>query len=164
MEEKVRNEKVEKIIKKYTYYTTAAGLVPIPVADLVLISGLQLKMISEISAEFEVKFSKNVAKNIIGSLLGFILPNTLTKAFLSSAAKTVPGLGTFLGIATMPVMTGAATWSLGQIFQQHFEKGGSLEDLYADKYEKEMKEKYEEGKKVAEEVKEEVKAEKKEKK
>jgi len=156
-EKAMKNEKVAGIIRKYTYYTTAAGLVPIPVADLLLISGLQVKMIHDMSIEYDVPFKKNTVKSIIGALLGYIVPQSMTRTVLGSALKTIPGIGTILGVISMPIFTGGATWTLGQIFYSHFEKGGTLEDFVAEDYKEEVIEKFEEGKKVAKKVKEDVK-------
>lgn len=153
----MKNAEVASIIRKYTYYTTAAGLVPIPIADLVLISGLQVKMIHDMSKEYGIPFKKSTVKSIIGALLGYIVPQSMTRTVLGSALKTIPGIGTILGVVSMPIFTGGATWTLGQIFNSHFEKGGTLDDFVAADYKEEVKSKFEEGKKVAKEVKEEVK-------
>jgi len=153
----MEKENVENIIKKFTYYTTAAGLMPIPIVDLVLISGLQVKMIFKLSREYNIPFKENTAKSIIGALLGYIVPQSITRNVLSSALKTVPGLGTLLGVVSMPVFTGGATWTLGQVFVSHFEKGGTLDDFDAEEYKKEVKNKFEEGKKVVEKIKKDVK-------
>jgi Mrp family chromosome partitioning ATPase len=43
--------------------------------------------------------------------------------------RVLPGVGTILSSATMPILGGTSTYALGLIFVRHFEAGGSLQDF-----------------------------------
>ncbi len=122
-------EGAEQITEKYRRWSFVAGVVPVPVADVAALTGVNLKMLSDLSSHYGVEFSESRAKKIIGALLGGVVPTMFAASAVGSAIKTVPGIGTVLGAFTMPVFAAAATTGLGKIFVRHFEKGGSLEDL-----------------------------------
>jgi hypothetical protein len=48
-----------------------------------------------------------------------------------SAIKVLPGVGTFFGAGTLPLMAGAVTYATGRMFIAHFESGGTLIDFDA---------------------------------
>lgn len=152
----IKREEVDKIIRHYTYYTTAAGLIPVPVADLVLISGLQLRMAYLLSEKYNIPFKKHRVLAIFGSLVGYIVPSSFTKTFMSSMLKIVPGIGTVLGVVSMPIFTGATTWTLGQIFSRHFENGGDFNDFTVEDYKQDLKDAFKEGVRVAKEAKSDI--------
>jgi len=149
----MKQENIDKIIRHYTYYTTAAGLLPIPVADLVLISGLQIRMVYVLSQEYDIPFKKNRVISVIGALFGYIIPNSFTRTFVSSLLKIIPGIGTILGVVSMPIFTGAATWTLGQIFARHFDKGGNIMNFSVEDYKNDLKDAFKEGLNIAKEAK-----------
>lgn len=149
----MNQESIDKIIRHYTYYTTAAGLLPIPVADLVLISGLQIRMVYSLSQEYDIPFKKSRVISVIGALFGYIIPNSFSRTFISSMLKIIPGIGTILGVVSMPIFTGAATWTLGQIFARHFESGGNIQNFSVEDYKNDLKDAFTEGMKVAKEAK-----------
>jgi uncharacterized protein (DUF697 family) len=50
-----------------------ASLVPVPLFDLLALSGVQLKMLHSLTKLYEVPFSKNLGKSSIASLLGGVM-------------------------------------------------------------------------------------------
>lgn len=104
----------------------AAGLVPLPIADLVMVAGVQLKMLARISTIYGIPFQQNRAKAAIGSLLGFVFPHAMSTGRVSSVVKAIPVLGILAGTPSMVLFSGAYTWALGNVFIRHFESGGTL--------------------------------------
>jgi uncharacterized protein (DUF697 family) len=104
----------------------AAGVIPIPVVDWVVLSGIQLKMLHKLTQLYEIPFSKNVGKSLISALLGGMLPTYATASVAGSLMKLVPFGGTATGMMTMSAFGGASTYALGKVFIQHFESGGTL--------------------------------------
>lgn len=120
-----KNEWTEKVIKKYSYVSIAIGLVPIPVVDLVALTGLQLKLIKDLSAFYGVSFSKERTKNIIASLAGASVPLGLTRG-VCSILKIVPVIGFTVTAVSMSALSAASTYAIGKIFVRHFESGGTF--------------------------------------
>ncbi len=119
----------EHITEKYRRWSFVAGVVPVPFADVAAISGVNLKMLSDLSDHYGVEFSEGRGKKIVGALLGGVVPTVFAAGYVGSAIKAVPGVGTVLGAFTMPVFAVAANTGLGKIFVRHFENDGTLEDL-----------------------------------
>jgi uncharacterized protein (DUF697 family) len=126
-----------------------AGLVPVPVLDLAAVSGVQLKMISEISKIYGVPFHESRGKAAIGALIGFALPHVFTVGLLGSAVKALPLVGALAGAPTMALLSGAAAYALGKVFIQHFESGGTFLNFKPEDVQEYFKAQFEEGRKVA---------------
>jgi hypothetical protein len=47
----------------------------------------------------------------------------------ASLVKSLPGGGWLVGGATQMLLSGASTWALGQVYCQHFEANGNLEEI-----------------------------------
>jgi uncharacterized protein (DUF697 family) len=136
-----------------------AGLIPVPILDLVAVSGAQLKMLAEISKIYDVPFQESRGKAIAGSLIGSVVPGALSFGAIASLLKAVPVAGTFLAGGTMVMFCGASAWALGKVFIQHFESGGTFLTLEPEKVREYFKAQFEEGKKVATTMKAEEKVE-----
>jgi uncharacterized protein (DUF697 family) len=149
----------QKTVKKYMYWSMGAGLVPVPILDLVAVSGVQLKMLAALSKVYGIRFQKSSGKAAIGSLVGFIVPNTLSYFAFSSVAKTFPGLGSVAGATTMVLFSGACAWALGNVFIQHFESGGTFLDFDPDAVREYFRAQFEEGQRMAATMKPGEKAE-----
>ncbi len=147
---------LQTILKKHIVLTGAAGLIPAPVVDLASITAIQANMIREISNHFGVEFKENLCRNIIGALVTGTGIVSLGTAAASSLMKSIPLLGTFGGMLTMPIIAGASTYALGKIFIEHFEDGGTLLDFKPETVKEQFKKEYQEGKKVAANLKEEI--------
>src|ERR1039457_5592843 len=65
--------KALKTVKNYMWWSMGAGLIPFPWVDMVAVSGVQLKMLSEISKIYDVPFQLNRGKAVVGSLIGSIV-------------------------------------------------------------------------------------------
>lgn len=126
-------ERAKALVKSYLGWSGVAGLIPVPAADVVAITALQLRLISGIADIYGVPFKQNAAKSILTSLLGSIVP-TSTASVVSSLVKAVPGIGTLFGVATLPAFAAASTYAVGKVFIAHFEAGGTLLDFEPAKF------------------------------
>ncbi len=118
-------EQAQGIVKNYMWWSMGAGLIPIPIVDVATVSGVQLKMLSELAKVYDVKFTKNAGKSIIAALLGGLTSDALSKSYFTSAVKSIPIVG-IVGSVSMPIFSGATTWAIGTIFIQHFASGGTF--------------------------------------
>ena len=146
--DQLKSDNASRIIKKYMYWSMGAGLIPIPLFDIAAVSGVQLKMLNELSKIYEIEFSENMGKSIVAVLLGSITADSLSRSTFTSFIKTIPIIG-IIGSVSMPLYSGAATWAIGKVFVQHFASGGTFLDFDPKKVKEYFTELYEQGKTIA---------------
>jgi uncharacterized protein (DUF697 family) len=139
-------------IRKYVYSAMAVGLIPAPVVDLAGLTALQIKMVHSLAKHYDVPFMEDLGKSAITSLVGAVGPITLARGTFGSLVKAIPVIGTAVGIATQPVLSGAFTYAVGKVFIQHFEAGGTFLDLDPKKVKAHFAQQFQEGKLVAKEI------------
>ncbi len=144
-----RSERVDALVRNNMIYATALGLIPIPWVDVVAVTAVQISMIKSICDEYDVDYNEAAAKTFVTALGG----STFAKLG-ASLIKTIPIVGTFVGGASMAVLSGASTYAVGKVFKKHFEDGGDLNNFNADSWRKFYEEMFQEGKKEAEKVEE----------
>lgn len=118
-----------QIINRHAAYGAIGGLLPLPVLDLAVIVGVQVKMISELADVYGVSFSENAVKGYIAALIGGSLPMTGFSGAVGSAVKSIPAVGTLIGMFVVPGVAAASTWAVGKVFAWHFASGGDLSDF-----------------------------------
>jgi uncharacterized protein (DUF697 family) len=131
-----RTDRAYEIVGSYWKWSAVSGLIPVPILDVAVVTGVQLKMIADLAKLYGIPFREDLAKSVAGSLLGAASApflSTATLGVLSPALKFVPGIGTVLGVITMPGFNAAATYALGRVFIQHFESGGTFLDMDPEK-------------------------------
>ncbi len=132
MTDEQRDDAASKLVDRFSLWSGAAGLIPVPLVDIAAVGGVQIQMLRRLSEIYAVPFSDNRGKSIIASLAGSVLPAstaTTTAMGVSSILKSVPGVGTVIGALTMPVFSAGATYVIGKVFIQHFASGGTLLDF-----------------------------------
>jgi uncharacterized protein (DUF697 family) len=117
-----------KLVERFALWSGAAGLLPLPLIDVVAVGGLQLQMLRRLSQLYGVPFASNRGKSIIASLMGSMIPATSGMG-VASALKTIPIIGTAAGTLTMSGVSAGATYAIGKVFIQHFASGGTLLDF-----------------------------------
>jgi uncharacterized protein (DUF697 family) len=123
-----REQLATKLVSRFALWSGAAGLIPVPVVDIVTVAGVQLQMLRRISQIYNVSFSENRGKALIASLAGSLIPASSGLGAVS-ALKAVPVVGTLTAGLVMPVLSAGATYAIGKAFIQHFESGGTLLDF-----------------------------------
>lgn len=141
--------KADNIIYSHLGFAMIAGAIPIPIADIVAVTAIQMDMLRQLSELFDVDFNSELGKSLISSLIGSTIGTTIGRMG-ASAVKAIPGIGTILGIGSQVILSGATTYAIGKVFQSHFQNNGKLSDFSIET----MKAKFEEllniGKSVAE--------------
>jgi uncharacterized protein (DUF697 family) len=143
-----RRARADNTIKNHVVVAMSLGLVPVPVFDLALLIGNQIKMVHGLSQLYGVPFKENSVKSIIVALVAGSLP-VAGIASLSTGAKLIPGIGSLLGSGGVAVTGGALTYAVGRVFASHFESGGTLLDFKVSKVRGLFKKELERGKAVA---------------
>ena len=124
-----RQSHADTIVNQYATYSAGAGFIPMPLIDMAAITGLQLKMIRDMSKVYEIPFRKERAKSIVSALVGGVGSTALAYGAGGAVLRSVPFLGPVLGILSMPAFGYAATYAVGRVFVQHFESGGTFLDF-----------------------------------
>lgn len=144
--------RAESLVRKNVYICAAVGLVPIPVFDLVALTGLQLNMLYRLSKIYDIPFKQEAARSVLAALVGGGGSTALAQSVSASSVKSIPILGSIIGGVAMPVLAGATTYAVGKVFIQHFESGGTFLTFNPEKVKDYFAKMKEEGKSVAAEV------------
>jgi uncharacterized protein (DUF697 family) len=143
-----RGLRVARIGKNHILAAMGIGLVPIPLVDIVGVFGVNLDMIRKLCAEYEVPFHQDRGKAILTSLISGLFPVAAGEVVFS-LLKFVPLIGQTVGAVAFPVLAGATTYAVHNVFVQHYEAGGTILDFSAARFRKRFSECFCEGKHVA---------------
>ncbi len=121
--------RAEAIIRRNVIWSLGAGVLPIPIFDVIAVTGVQVKMLAELSSLYDVKFAEHATQKVIGPLLSSLGSVTIGTAIGGSLLKSIPFVGTALGVVSVPLLVGAFTHATGKVFLMHFESGGTVLDF-----------------------------------
>ncbi len=116
---------LDKIINQHVLGSAGVGLIPLPLVDLVALSGVQLNMLRLIAKAYGQTFSQDAGKNIIASLVGGGFSVSIS-GLVASVIKAIPVIGQTTGALALPITAGATTYALGKVFVMHFASGGTF--------------------------------------
>jgi len=122
-----------KVVERFSLWSGAAGLIPVPLLDLAAVGGVQIQMLRRISKIYDVPFSENRVKALVVSLAGSMIPAS-SGLGAASVTKSLPIVGTAIGTVAMPALSAGATYAIGMAFIQHFAMGGTLLDFNPAQY------------------------------
>ena len=91
-----RSAQAAKLVRNHMFGSVAAGILPMPLVDMAILGGIQLRMIGKLATLYEVDFSEQRAKAIIGSLAGISVAATagsVLRSLLPGISKVIFGLG-----------------------------------------------------------------------
>jgi uncharacterized protein (DUF697 family) len=123
----------EKLVERFSLWSGAAALIPVPIVDLAAVGGVQIQMLRRISQIYDVPFSENLGKALIASVAGSMIPAS-SGIGAASIVKGIPVVGMAIGAIAMPVLSAGATYAIGMAFIQHFASGGTLLDFNPQDY------------------------------
>lgn len=145
-----QNDHARTVVKNHVLISMGAGLVPIPVLDIAAVTAVQMEMVKQVAAVYDVPYPNSFDKSFITALTGSIFAR-----IGASLIKVIPGVGSLIGGFSMAIMSGASTYAVGQVFIRHFEAGGNFHDFDPMSMRKVFQEEYEKGKEKAEQWKKE---------
>ncbi len=119
-----RSDRADRIIRSHTLWGMGAGLIPVPMFDVLAVSAIQIDMLKQLAEAYDSDFTENLGKTFVTALTG----GTFARVG-ASLIKAVPGVGTLVGGASMSVLSGASTYAVGQVAKRHYETGGNLVDI-----------------------------------
>lgn len=141
-----------KCIRNHMLISLGIGLIPIPMLDVVGITGVQLNMMRKLAKIYEVPFTEHKAKTILAALVGGGGSLPVAGAF-GSIVKLIPLVGQTIGAVSMSIAGGAITYAVGKVFMMHFASGGTILSFDPEKVRSYYQEMLKEGEMVAESLK-----------
>ncbi len=112
-----RREAAQRIIRNATLLSLAAGLEPIPLVDIPILLGIQIRLVLRLAALYgEPLDSTNTMKHA-RELIATMVTGLGLRYLAEQAAKAVP----FGGDVIAGVIAGGATWSIGQVALEYYE-------------------------------------------
>lgn len=108
---KIHREKAVVLIQRRVKYMMGLGVIPVPVLDTTSILGTLTLMVHDLAKEYTLPFVEEKVKFSLGALLGKLAAMPNNTNFSDDMAS--------------------ATTAIGEVFVQHFENGGTIEDFQA---------------------------------
>ncbi len=131
--EKLRLVRAKAIVVKHTLGSTGVGVLPFAIGSSLICGGIQIRMIRNLCRCYKVKFSKNAATAALTVTLGVVASVEAVNIAGKVAFMLLPGWARVLKMVASVAVANGTTYLIGRIFVYHFEMGGSLFDLDADK-------------------------------
>jgi uncharacterized protein (DUF697 family) len=130
-----RRAAAQKIIRNATLLSLAAGIEPIPLVDIPILLGIQIRLVLRLAALYGEPLDSANAMKHARELIMAMVGGLSLRYVAEQAAKLVPFGGDFVAGA----IAGAATWSIGQVALEYYEGGkqfkpSRLRELYMDFY------------------------------
>lgn len=143
---KYRNAAGQRLIRNSTLISLAAGVEPIPLIDIPILLGTQIRLVLRIAALYGEPLDSADAMKHARKLVATMASGLGFRFLAEQAAKAVPFGGDFIAGA----IAGAATWSIGQVALEYYEGGKQLaprrmRQLYLDFYRRFRKDHKEDG-------------------
>jgi uncharacterized protein (DUF697 family) len=117
-----RRALAHKIVSRHKNYAAVGGLVPLPVANIASVTAINVRMVKQLSALYQVPFARDRTRSLIVGLIGGAVPSGVGAATSSALMWIVPG-GLLLGLGASAVTAGALTRGIGLVFIESFESG-----------------------------------------
>jgi len=146
-DEIVLSKSVDTIIFNHVGFAMIAGAIPVPLVDIIAVTAIQVEMLRNIAEHFNVDFNKDRVKSIISALVGA----SISKAG-ASTLKMIPGLN-ILGTGAQVILSGATTYALGKLFEDHFQRNGDFINVNIDEMKSQFQDLLKKGKEIAEKTK-----------
>lgn len=120
---KYRREAAQRIIRNAMLVSLAAGLEPIPLVDIPILLGTQIRLVLRLAALYGEPLNSADGRNHARELVATMAGGLGLRFLAEQAAKAVPFGGDFIA----GVIAGAATWSIGEVALEYYEGGKQLD-------------------------------------
>jgi len=143
-----KNSETQAIIENSVLWSMGAAVIPVPIGDFIAVTAVQLDMLKRLSKAMGKDYQEISARSFI-----LALNSGVSAKIGASLIKSIPGVGSFIGAVSLPVMSAASTYSLGNLFVSLVGQYGSIEDIDMTNAKEQFNEFYEKGKQKVEEWK-----------
>lgn len=130
-----RRQAAQRIIRNSTLVSLAAGLEPIPLVDIPIILGTQIRLVLRLAALYGEPLNTADAWKYARELIVTVASGLGLRYLAEQVAKAVPFGGDFVAGA----IAGAGTWAIGQVALEYYQGGKQINSrrmrqLYTDFY------------------------------
>jgi small GTP-binding protein len=130
-----RQVAAQRIIRNATLVSLAAGIEPIPLIDIPILLGTQIRLILRLGALYGEPLDSSDAMKHARKLIATMIGGLSLRYLAEQAAKAVPFGGDFVAGA----IAGGGTWAIGQVAVEYYEGGkrinpNRMRQLYSDFY------------------------------
>ena len=66
----IKERNAEKIVSTHVLWSLGAGLMPLPLFDIVAVTAIQVDMLNQLANEYDVDFSASTGKTFVAALTG----------------------------------------------------------------------------------------------
>jgi small GTP-binding protein len=132
-----RRQAAQRIIRNATLVSLAAGLEPIPLVDIPILLGTQVRLVLRLAALYGEQMDTADAMKHARELVVTMAGGLGLRYLAEELAKAVPFGGDFVAGA----IAGAGTWAIGQVALEYYEGGkrispNRIRELYKDFYQR----------------------------
>jgi small GTP-binding protein len=113
-----RREAANRLVRSATLISLAAGLEPIPLVDIPILLGNQIRLVLRVAAVYGEPMNAQHMRELVTTIAGGLL----LRYAAEEAAKAVP----FGGDLVAGAIAAAGTWAIGQVAIEYFESGKKL--------------------------------------
>lgn len=141
-----KSAQAAKIVRNHMFGSVAAGILPLPLVDIGILTGIQLRMVRKLAQHYGAEFAEQRVKSLVGTLVSVgaaVTAGSVLKALLPGPARALFGLGS---LAVPP----ATTYAVGRVFIKHFESGGTIWTFDASRAKEDYEEELKTGQQVVE--------------
>ena len=103
---------IEALIQRHAWIAAATGGIPIPGIDLVGVTAVQARMVSELGRLLQVQDRAEFFMRMMGPLV----LSTIGRRTAASLIKLIPWVGSFVGALSGAAINGISTVALGKLF------------------------------------------------
>jgi len=114
------------IVERHANYSAASGFIPVPIANVAVITAVIVRMVRELHELYGVPFEHSRAYSVAIGLTGGVLPTRLATLTTSTVALFVPGYN-LIGLAVSSVTASAYARRVGWMLINDFERQAALE-------------------------------------
>ncbi len=126
------NNQAIEIITKSTAKASAAAAIPLPLVDIGGITYVQIRMVKKLAAIYGVD-TESTEKLLLSTVVSSICAALISEAITSLTASTK--LEKVIGESLIKAsIAGIITTITGEVYTEHFAKGGNLQDINLDTY------------------------------
>ena len=117
-----RRTAAHRIIRNSTLLSLAAGLEPIPLIDIPILLGTQIRLVLRLAALYGEQIDSADVMKHARKLVVTMVGGLGLRYLAEQAAKTVPFGGDFVAGA----IAGASTWAIGEVALEYYERGRDI--------------------------------------
>jgi uncharacterized protein (DUF697 family) len=117
-----RLAQAQKIVARHRNYAAVGGLCPLPVVNIAALTAINIRMVQQLSALYQVPFQRDRTRSFIVGLIGGAVPTGVGFATSSTLMWIIPG-GLLAGLGVSAVTAAALTRGIGLVFVESFESG-----------------------------------------